>query len=299
MPWTSFRRSALVLFGAALLAGFGSTALYMGQRMPADTWRPVFVLALVVLTVTSSVLVPGVLLPDPASPRPEFLSDDLRDEWDDLRQRTVARPHVLVLGGAASALTYAWFVLYYGKATNAIWFGWLPVGAAALGLSLLLFGCARRTAWYNDRFYRTPTWVILVAFAGFATAQFLGVFMTEQAVAPRGGGAETSAADDIDYWYVGTRAYRITGQYLEIGPVPDIGIPDCESDECAYVVLAVLVVVLVLVLVVGAALVPHMWVLSCLVLLTLIALLALHDVRRDRGLRARYGRAARGPGEGG
>jgi hypothetical protein len=32
-----------------------------------------------------------------------------------------------------------------------------------------------------------------------------------------------------------------------------------------------------------------MWVLSCLVLLTLIALLGLHEIRRDRGLRERYG----------
>jgi hypothetical protein len=32
-----------------------------------------------------------------------------------------------------------------------------------------------------------------------------------------------------------------------------------------------------------------MCVLSCLVLLTLITLLALHEIRRDRGLRERYG----------
>jgi hypothetical protein len=38
----------------------------------------------------------------------------------------------------------------------------------------------------------------------------------------------------------------------------------------------------------GAALIPHMWVLSCLVLLTLIALLTLHEVRRDRSLQQHY-----------
>jgi hypothetical protein len=38
-----------------------------------------------------------------------------------------------------------------------------------------------------------------------------------------------------------------------------------------------------------------MWVLSCLVLLTLIALLALHDIRRDRNLRQRYGSARDAP----
>jgi hypothetical protein len=36
-----------------------------------------------------------------------------------------------------------------------------------------------------------------------------------------------------------------------------------------------------------------MWVLSCLVLLTLIALLALHEIRRDRSLREHYGRIVR------
>ena len=68
---------------------------------------------------------------------------------------------------------------------------------------------------------------------------------------------------------------------------------DCDDDECAYVFLVILFVLLTVVLVVGAALIPHMWVLSCLVLLTLIALLALHEIRRDRGLQQRYGRASR------
>ena len=45
---------------------------------------------------------------------------------------------------------------------------------------------------------------------------------------------------------------------------------------------------LTVVLVVGAALIPDMWVLSCLVLLTLIALLALHEVRRDRSLEEQF-----------
>jgi hypothetical protein len=44
----------------------------------------------------------------------------------------------------------------------------------------------------------------------------------------------------------------------------------------------------------GAALIPHMWVLSCLVLLTLIALLALHEIRRDRSLRQQFRRPGRG-----
>ena len=40
---------------------------------------------------------------------------------------------------------YVWCVFYYGKPTNALWFGWMPVGVAAIGLSLLLFAFARRT----------------------------------------------------------------------------------------------------------------------------------------------------------
>jgi hypothetical protein len=48
--------------------------------------------------------------------------------------------------------------------------------------------------------------------------------------------------------------------------------------------LFILFVVLTVILVAGAALIPHMWVLSCLVMLTFIALLVLHEVRRDRSL---------------
>ncbi len=288
IPWTFFRKAALVLFGGSLLVGFGTTALYMGHRLPVETWRIMFVLALVVLTITSTILIPAVLLPNITSPHPEFLTDDLEDEWRDLQQGTVSRPHLLLVGGVLSALVYLWCLFYYGKMTNAIWFGWMPVGVAAIGLALLLFAFARRTDWYHNRFFRTPTWVLLVAFAGFAAAQFLGIYMTEQVAPAHSGQMLTSEDEGVDYGYVGSRAYYITRQYLNFGPTPEITFPDCDDDECAYVFLVILFVLLTVVLVVGAALIPHMWVLSCLVLLTLIALLALHEIRRDRSLRERY-----------
>jgi MFS family permease len=288
IPWTFFRKAALVLFGISLLAGVGSTALLLGHRVPVESWRIVFILALVVLKMTSTILIPGLLLPNVTSPHSEFLTDDLEDEWKELRQRTISRPHILLLGGAISTLVYVWCVFYYGKPTNALWFVWMPVGVAAIVLSLLLFAFARRTDWYNNRFYRTPTWVMLIAFAGFALALFLGIFMTEQAAASASGQL-LAAETDVDYGYVGSRAYYVTRQYLDVGPTPQITFPDCDDDACAYMFLAILLIFLTAVLVVGAALIPHMWVLSCLVLLTLIALLALHEIRRDRGLRKRYG----------
>jgi hypothetical protein len=107
IPWTFFRKAALVLFGISLLAGVGSTALLMGDRVPVETWRIVFILALVVLTMTSTIVIPGLLLPNVTSPHPEFLADDLEDEWKELRQRTISRPHILLVGGVISALAYA------------------------------------------------------------------------------------------------------------------------------------------------------------------------------------------------
>jgi hypothetical protein len=287
IPWTFFRKAALLVFGISLLTGFGSTALVMGHRLPVETWRIVFILALVLLTITSTIVIPGLLLPNIISPHPEFLSDDLEDEWTELRQHTIARPHILLLGGVISALTYLWCVFYYGKPTNAFWFGWLPVGVAAIALSLLLFAFVRRTDWYNNRYYRTPTWVMLVAFAGFASALFLGIFMTEQNP-PGQSDRSLTAERGVDYGYVGSRAYYITRQYLNIGPTPEITFPDCDDDACTYVFLAILFMLLTAILVAGAALIPHMWVLSSLVLLTLIALLALHEIRRDRSVPEHY-----------
>jgi hypothetical protein len=151
IPWSFFRKAALVLFGISLLAGLASTALFMGHRLPGETWRIVFILALVVLTITSTILIPGVLLPNITSPHPEFLTDDLQDEWRELQ---------------------------HGILTNAMWFGWIPVGVAAIGMDLLLFVFTQRTDWYNNRFYQTPTWIMLTAFAGFAAALFLGIHLT-------------------------------------------------------------------------------------------------------------------------
>lgn len=291
MPWTFLRKAALALFGVSLLAGLAATALFMGHRLPLETWHIVFILALVVLTITSAILIPGVLLPNITSPHPEFLTDDLQDEWSELRQRTISRPHILLLGASIAALTYVWCIFFYGKPTNAVWFGWMPVGVAAIALALLMFAFVRRTDWYHNRLYRTPTWVMLTAFAGFAAALFLGIYMTEQ-VPPTERGQSLTADSNVDFGYVGARAYYITREYLTFGPAPEMTMPDCDDDACAYIFLAIVFVLLTTVLVVGSALIPHMWVLSCLVLLTLIALLALHDVRRDRNLRQQYRRGA-------
>jgi hypothetical protein len=297
IPWTFFRKAALALFGLSLLVGVGSTALYMGHRLPLETWGAIFVLVLVVLTITSAILIPRVLLPNIRNPHPEFLIDDLEDEWRELQERTVSRPHLLMIGGAIAALVYLWLVFYFGKVTNAVWFGWLPVGVAAIGVALLLFAFARRTDWYNNRLYRTPTKVIVVAFAGFAIAEFLGIYMTEQVVAPRDALTAPSAEDIGDYTYIGTRGYFIwrefSGGAAPGALMPEVSVPDCDGDECAYVFLFILLIVLTVILIAGAALIPHMWVLSGLVLLTLIALLILHEMRRDRSLRTRYGSAVR------
>ena len=103
-----------------------------------------------------------------------------------------------------------------------------------------------------------------------------------------------TAEQNFDYGYVGSRAYYITRQYLNFGPTPEITVPDCD-DACAYVFLAMLFLLLTAILMAGAALIPHMWVLSCLVLLTLIALLALHEIRRDRNVREHYQRVTARP----
>jgi drug/metabolite transporter (DMT)-like permease len=285
VPWAWFRKIAGVLFGVALLAGLGASALFMGQRMSLETWRIIFVLALIVLIITSTILVPGVLLPTIRDPHPEFLSEDLADEWRELRERSFSRSHLLVAGGVVAALVYLWLIFYYGKVTNAIWFGWLPVGVAAIGLSLLLYAFARRTPWFYARTYRTPGWVALVAFAGFFAALALGIFMTEQPASHSRQQRLNAVAQETDYAYVGTRAYYITRDFVGQGiGVPDVEVPDCDGEECGAVILAILFIVLVLVLVLGATFIPHMWVLSGLVLLTLIALIALHELRRDRSL---------------
>ena len=92
MPWTFFRKTALVLLGLLLLTGLVSTALFREHRLPKETWRIVFILALVVLTITSAILIPRALLLNTTSPHPEFLTDDLQHEWNELRQQTISRP---------------------------------------------------------------------------------------------------------------------------------------------------------------------------------------------------------------
>ncbi|MFN8589824.1 MAG: hypothetical protein U0031_00090 [Thermomicrobiales bacterium] len=281
--WPRFKKLTLALFGIALLVGVASTALVMGHQLSLESWRILFILAVIVLVVTSTVLVPGVLLPALYSPHPEFLSEDLADEWTELRQRRISRPHVVVAGGVIAAFVYLWCLFYYGKVTNAFWFGWFPVGAVAIGLALLLFYVGRQTSWYVDRFYRTPTWVLLLAFVGYGAAIALGISMTEVVVVSPEGQRQGIGGDEIDYSYIGTRGYSITRNLLPNGvDVSGLDAPDCDDDSCGYIFLAILVIVLVLILVAGAALIPHMWVVSGLVLLTLIALLALHDLHRDR-----------------
>src|SRR5215203_1038435 len=53
-----------------------------------------------------------------------------------------------------------------------------------------------------------------------------------------------TVAPSYIYGYVGSRAYYITRQYLNFGPTPEITVPDCDDDACAYIILAIVFVLL-------------------------------------------------------
>lgn len=222
----------------------------------------------------------AIKMPNFSLPLPESMEDDINDIT---HFRPTGTQLAILLAAGSIWLTYH-FISAYGK-WDASWGNWnvilvsLAVAAAAVVIIL-------STSWFHDQDYYSPIWVFLIPIGGICLCLWLGIYMTEPM--ELGGptayqtatGNNTAQSQEEDFHR--SRAflyfYSSPSTSASSSSSTSFSAPKCSGKSCnGYLI--VLLVILVLILVIGSALIQHFWVLSCILLATIMVMIAVHELR--------------------
>ncbi len=234
----------------------------------------IFLAAAITCILTGSILAFSQLLDRFVNPLMEEIHGDIEDDIRDLKEYRITNTILMtiIIGIALSAFSF--FVMRYHK-VEAMW-GSIPVVLPTFVGMVALAWYIPRTQWYQNRQVYTPMWVFAIPTVGFIFTMAVGLTYTES-LSP----FDASHRASTEY-----NTYRSPGFIL--GESADIGswglqleVPSCSGDECgAELVIGLLI--LTFILVIGSAFIPHFWLFSGSILLSIMTLIAIHDLRIRR-----------------
>ena len=229
---------------------------------------------------------------------PDEIEDDI-ESIKKLRPTMVSLLTVMAVGGSAIFIQQ---VLHFRK-IEAYW-GPIPVTLIAVVCALCVAAALLMTDWYKERYWRTGAKWIWAIVIGFVLSFWLGVFFTEPleygamsrndkvAATSHQSSSEQPAANDYSRSRTGTFYYSnwySSGGTSNSSSSSGGGSFKCSGKSCEGIAYALLIA-LVLILIIASAVIPHFWVVACLLLLTVIWILFIREllVNEQRRQYSRY-----------
>jgi hypothetical protein len=260
----------LVIFAYAMSGGKGTITL-------------AFLAAAILCISVGSILGFSQLLDKLANPVADEIYKDIEDDIQDLKQhRITATIWMIVLTGIA-ALVFFFFVFRFHK-VEATW-GPIPVVLPTFVGMIVLVWFIPRTPWFQDQTDYTPIWVFLIPTAGLIISLMVGIQRTENLSLLR---ASRQAPVEYNSYPYGGLFLQLLAEASDVGS--GLGLSNCDGDECGVLFLLIALVILTLILVIGSAFIPHFWVFSGSIMLSIMAVIAIHNllIRRSIGDKTPY-----------
>ncbi len=257
----------LVLMLLAIVCVIALSVYYLipGDRIPiAILAVPSLLFALGGLLTAFDVIETGLGVDDEIAALPHLLQDDV----EALRQGRITGPHMLAAALICMVCAETYLLIHFDK-----WEAqWGSFNVLLLGLIVAVIGAVLliKTRWFQYRPIRTPGWIIATPLIAFVICALLGVYYAEPGKRARGENYSGS-----DYRWTDTRGSRTgiadTWLYSDTGDTLSwIGMPDCDGDECGYLVLGLVILLVAIICVIGSALIPHFWIVATLLLLAIV-----------------------------
>lgn len=221
---------------------------------------------------------------------PEYMVDDL----EDIKEGRITGTQFALLTTTAGMVIYSLCLLAYNKFT-ADWYGFNVVLISLAASTCVAFLIAR-TEWFSDQTFRTPMQIFLIPLAALVFCVGIGIYMTEPLEIGGPSAYQAGQNQTQEYNYDNTRAHSTVGYYWggSSSRSSSVGAGSgfkCNGKGCGYAVLVIILVILVLVLMICSALVAHFWVMAGMLLLTIMLMIAIHELRVMNIARRRLGRS--------
>jgi phosphatidylserine synthase len=220
--------------------------------------------------------------------------ESMRDDIDDIVNGRPTGTQFAVVTTLVSLAAVVYLIFAYDK-----WFSaWGIFNVVVVAVVASAFSCfmITQTEWFQDQDFHTPLRIFLVLTVAFVLCAWVGIFMTE----PMEFGGQTAyqsatgtpvqeqntttavSSQKKEYDFTHTRAhvyfFNTGGSTTSTSSGSSISAPKCSGKGCdGYALL--LVILLAFVLIICSALIPHFWVLACILLLSIMFTFALHELR--------------------
>lgn len=199
----------------------------------------------------------------------EEINEDIKDDIEEIKAKRITKAQVMFVMTGILALFFLYFFLKLHK-IEAAW-GGIPVYIPAFIVAGIGTMIIVNTRWFHNQQLRTPLRIFLIPLIGIVLSMWLGI-QTENP-----GNLSFDVQNQVVYNEFTPLAFDFIRVPLSAGS--SVGSFDCDEDFCLIVVLVIALIVITLLMVIGSAFIPHFWILSCLVLLTILMIITIHEIR--------------------
>ncbi len=197
------------------------------------------------------------------------LDESVADDIEDIKAKRFTNAHFMFLCTAILALIFLFFYLKLHK-FEAAW-GGIPVIIPTAMVVLVGALVILTTRWFHDQDLHTPLKIYLIPVAGFILSLVLGL-QTENPQA-----LSLQVPEQVIYNDFTPVVFDVTGRsFLSI--IFDGG-SGCDDDGCLVLILIMALIVVTLVMVLGAASIPHFWIMSGMVFVAILVIITVHEIR--------------------
>jgi len=230
---------------------------------------PLLLISAIGCVVVGSILSFTQYLDHIIQPIVEEIDEDIKDDIADIKARRITNAQVMFVLTGILALVFLYFFLKLHK-IEAAW-GGIPVYIPAFILAGIGTMIVVNTRWFHNQQLRTPLRIFLIPLLGILISMWLGI-QTEN---PRN--LSFDVQNQVVYNEFTPLAFDFIRVPFSVGG--SVGSLDCDGDACLIAVLVIALIVITLLMVIGSAFIPHFWLLSCLVLLTILMIITIHEIR--------------------
>jgi hypothetical protein len=262
---------AIVLIGLGAITGLLTAISFMESGGKAGITITAF-LAAAGFIITGTILIFTRVLDQLVNPVLDEIDKDIEDDLQDIKSGRFTNTFWMIIITGIAAFVFSFFVFRFHK-LEARW-GSIPVAIPTiLGVGALAIYLPT-TRWFKNKSFHTPMGVFLIPVVGLILTLILGISTTENVRA-----VFSTRQQGVEYYPTEAVGFVVDEGLDFGGGIFDFVGSISSGDDSGLIFIVIFLIALVFILVLGSAMFPHFWLLSGSLILSLMALIAIRDLR--------------------
>lgn len=158
---------------------------------------------------------------------------------------------------------------------GAYWFG-INIFVWAIILGIILYLVLGKFSFFSCPYNSVKQWLILVLAIAFILSIFLGIYFTEP-IQPENSSINKNYNTNSGYDYHQSRSGIWWYSFYSGGNIDGFNLSTENNSDDGEAILYLFIIILVIILVIGSAFIPHFWILSLILIITVMIRLTVRE----------------------